>query len=456
MESVWCQCLSQLEGDISEQDLNTWVRPLQAELDGRSMRLFAPNRFVKDWIDNKLLLQITSVVHAISSEIDDVIVNVGCKKPIFKAVDSTKNQVIAKSNNSYSVQEGLSSVKCASFVNTANLNAHFTFQNYVNGDSNQMGYVAALAAANKPDRSNFPLFLYGGVGLGKTHLMHAAGNLILANNHKAKIIVTSADRFFNEMVRSVKTNTLAEFKYEYSSADALLIDDVQFFANKGKTQDVFYHVFNTLIERNCPVILTCDKLPKEVKDITDSLVSRFSSGLVVKINPPGIETRSKILISKAENSCVSFPDDVAYLIAKKIRSNVRELEGALNRLVAYSSFTGKAITLDLAQEALKDLLAVEDRQVSIESIQKAIVEYFKLKESDLKSNSRKKSVVRPRQIAMMLAKKLTNNSLNEIGESFGGRDHTTVLYACKQVEKHRQSDSKFDDDYNKLTEIISG
>ena len=454
MEDIWKKCLSHLEGTIQEQDLNTWIRPLQVVVDNGQFKLLAPNKFVRDWVKDKFLLKIETLVLDLSNEISSVVLEIG-SKPVAPKPAKPKAPVSNEPPVGFEPSNAELEAIAAPASTSSNLNKLYTFENFVNGESNQIGYAAALQTAENPGKAYNPLFIYGGVGLGKTHLMHAVGNSILSKNPAAKVVTTNADKFFQDMVSAIKKNSIDDFQRHYSSVDALLIDDIQFFANKGKTQEVFFHAFNALIERHRQIILTCDKFPKEVDGVAERLKSRFGWGLTVQIEPPELETRAAILLSKAEHSGIELPSDVAYFIAKRIRSNVRELEGALKRLLAYASFTAKDISIELTKEALKDLLAVQEKQVTVDNIQKTVAEYFKIRVSDLHSKSRSRSITRPRQIAMALAKELTSHSLPEIGDAFGGRDHTTVLHACKKVDELRKSDSRFEEDYNNLLRTLS-
>ncbi|THB71870.1 MAG: chromosomal replication initiator protein DnaA [Gammaproteobacteria bacterium] len=456
MEDIWKKCLSHLEGTIKEQDLNTWIRPLQVVVADEQIKLLAPNKFVRDWVKDNFLPKIETLLLDIDNDVNSVVLEIG-SKPIAPRVEAPSTETVEADSGPEGFQP--SDVELDAIAspaeNSSNLNKIYTFENFVNGESNQIGYAAALQTAENPGNAYNPLFIYGGVGLGKTHLMHAVGNSIINKNPGAKVVTTNADKFFQDMVSAIKKNAIDDFQRHYSSVDALLIDDIQFFANKGKTQEVFFHAFNALIERHRQIILTCDKFPKEVDGVAERLKSRFGWGLTVQVEPPELETRAAILLSKAEQAGSELPSDVAYFIAKKIRSNVRELEGALKRLTAYASFTGKAISINLTKEALKDLLAVQEKQVTIDNIQKTTAEYFKIRVSDLHSKSRSRSITRPRQIAMALAKELTSHSLPEIGDSFGGRDHTTVLHACKKVDELTKSDNRFNEDFNNLLRTLS-
>jgi len=336
------------------------------------------------------------------------------------------------------------------------LNPTFTFENFVEGKSNQLARAAACQVGENPGKSYNPLFIYGGVGLGKTHLMHAVGNAMLKNGTGTRVSYVHSERFVGDMVRGLQHNTISEFKRSYRSLDALLIDDIQFFAGKERSQEEFFHTFNALLEGQKQIILTCDRYPKEVAGLDDRLKSRFGWGLTVSIEPPELETSVAILMSKAIAEGVVLPEAVAFFIAKRIRSNVRELEGALRRVIANYRFTGRAIDIDFAKEALRDLLALQDRLVSIENIQKTVAEYFKIRVGDLLSKKRTRSIARPRQFGMALAKELTNHSLPEIGDAFGGRDHTTVLHGCRRITALRETDKRVDDDYLSLLRSLTG
>jgi chromosomal replication initiator protein len=336
------------------------------------------------------------------------------------------------------------------------LNPDFTFANFVEGKSNQLARAAAMQVAANPGRAYNPLFIYGGVGLGKTHLMHAIGNQIRTQNKDARVAYVHSERFVGDMVRALQHNTINDFKTAYRTLDALLIDDIQFFAGKERSQEEFFHTFNALLEGQQQVILTCDRYPKEVEGLEERLKSRFGWGLTVAIEPPELETCVAILMSKASASNVELPEEVAFFVAKRIRSNVRELEGALRRVIANSQFTGRPITLDFAKEALKDLLALQERLVTIENIQKTVAEYYKIRVADLLSKRRSRSITRPRQVAMALSKELTNHSLPEIGDAFGGRDHTTVLHACRVIKELRESQTRMNEDYQNLLRTLAG
>ncbi|MFL6551284.1 MAG: chromosomal replication initiator protein DnaA [Povalibacter sp.] len=442
--SLWHRCLRQLEAELPEQQFNTWIRPLQAVEDGRTLRLLAPNRFVVDWVNENVGQRISELVDAVSTEPGvAVMVEVGSR---MAANAPAPIQVLNRTPVSKEPPAVLGS----------RLNPDFTFANFVEGKSNQLARAAAHQVAENPGRAYNPLFIYGGVGLGKTHLMHAVGNTIRGRSDRARVAYVHSERFVSDMVKALQHNTINDFKSAYRSLDALLIDDIQFFANKDRSQEEFFHTFNALFEGQQQIILTCDRYPKEVDGLEERLKSRFGWGLTVAIEPPELETCVAILMSKAAVSRVDLPEEVAFFIAKRIRSNVRELEGALRRVVANSQFTGRAITMEFAKEALRDLLALQDRLVTIENIQKTVAEYYKIRMADLLSKRRSRSIARPRQLAMALAKELTSHSLPEIGDAFGGRDHTTVMHACRVIKDLRESHTRTNEDYQNLLRTLAG
>ena len=462
-ETLWLKCLDRLQDELPATQFNTWVKPLQSQFDGDGeLLLFAPNRFVMDWVAGKFLARITElageletnpvkvrvVVGSISSKEDDspVIAVSGAAKSVIKKTGS------AESRNTFKKRP----VDVEGRINyDRSINPSFTFDNYVVGKSNQLAKAAATQISDNPGSVYNPLFIYGGVGLGKTHLMLAVGNQILQANPNAKVVYLHSEKFVADMVKALQINAINEFKRFYRSVDALLIDDIQFFAGKERSQEEFFHTFNALLEGDHQMILTCDKYPKEINGLEERLKSRFGWGLTVAIEPPELETRVAILMKKAEEAKVDLPHNAAFFIAQRIRSNVRELEGALKRVIANSQFMGEKITTDFAKESLKDLLALQDRLVSIENIQKTVAEYFQIKKTDLLSKRRTRTVTRPRQVAMSLSKEITNHSLPEIGEAFGGRDHTTVLHACRKVKELRESDRDIDEDYVNLLRILT-
>jgi chromosomal replication initiator protein len=450
---LWEKCLSHLEGDLSAQQLNTWLRPLQAIETKDSLRLLAPNPYVKAWVQEQLEQQINSLIHNLSQGlIAQVAIEVGT---IPSEDTKPRRQRATVSDDPHPGQDKTESSKTEPAIGSP-MNPLFTFDNYVEGKSNQIARAASLHVAEAPGTSGYnPLFLYGGTGLGKTHLMLAVGNKIKQNNPKARVIYLSSERFVQDMITALRNNAIDQFKTHYRSADALLIDDIQFFAKKERSQEEFFYTFNSLLEGQRQIILTCDRFPKEVENLDERLQSRLGWGLTVAIEPPELETRVAILIKKAHQNLVTLPEDVAFFIAKRIKSNVRDLEGALQRVLAFARFTNQSLSIDMAQEALKDLLALHQKLVTLESIQKTVAEYFKVRMSDLLSKKRSRSIARPRQIAMALAKELTGHSLPEIGDAFGGRDHTTVLHACRKVAELRETDNRIEEDYRNLLRTLS-
>jgi chromosomal replication initiator protein len=443
--TLWNQCLRRLEEELPAQHFNTWIRPLQAVDDGGCLRLLAPNRYVVDWVNQNCAQRILELVdELVPAPAPEVIVEVGSRRA--EAIDPAPARAPDSRHKRAAVLPQIG----------GRLNPDFTFSNFVEGKSNQLARAAAIQVAENPGRAYNPLFIYGGVGLGKTHLMHAVGNVIRTRNKDARVSYVHSERFVGDMVRALQHNTINEFKTAYRSLDALLIDDIQFFAGKERSQEEFFHTFNALLEGQQQVILTCDRYPKEVTGLEERLKSRFGWGLTVAIEPPELETCVAILMSKASAVSVELPEEVAFFVAKRIRSNVRELEGALRRVIANSQFTGRPITLDFAKEALKDLLALQERLVTIENIQKTVAEYFKIRVADLLSKRRSRSITRPRQVAMALAKELTNHSLPEIGDAFGGRDHTTVLHACRVIKELRTSQPRMNEDYQNLLRTLTG
>ncbi|MFY7698199.1 MAG: chromosomal replication initiator protein DnaA [Legionella sp.] len=446
--NVWQECLAVLKEEYPAQQFHTWLRPLQAEIDQHSLTLFAPNHFVVEWVKKNFYSRIKELVNQLGAdEIKVVSIEIGSKVSI---VNDAK-----KKSSSDAVDPKLSSKKSADHYKNSYLNKKLLFDNFVEGNSNQLARAASLQVAERPGDGYNPLFIYGGVGLGKTHLMHAIGNTILKNNPEAKVLYLHSERFVADMVKALQTNSINEFKRFYRSLNALLIDDIQFFAGKDRSQEEFFHTFNALLEGQQQIILTSDRYPKEIEGVEERLKSRFGWGLTVAVEPPELETRVAILISKAELSNVELPYEVAFFIAKRIRSNVRELEGALRRVIANAHFTGKPITIEFVNEALRDLLALQDRLITIENIQKTVADYYKVKVADLLSKRRSRSIARPRQMAMTLAKELTNHSLPEIGDHFGGRDHTTVIHACRKVKELIVEAADFAEDYKNLMRTLS-
>ena len=441
---MWNRCIRNLQAELPEQQFNTWIRPLQAVEDDGRLRLLAPNRFVVDWLKEHYVSRITEIVSVPGTE-TEVIVEVGSRESSRPEAPRSAVQMRRPTDS-----------RPAPPPVASRLSPGFTFDTFVEGKSNQLARAAASQVGENPGKSYNPLFIYGGVGLGKTHLMHAVGNTILAEKPNARVAYVHSERFVGDMVKGLQHNKISEFKRSYRSLDALLIDDIQFFAGKERSQEEFFHTFNALLEGQRQIVLTCDRYPKEVNGLEERLKSRFGWGLTVAIEPPELETSVAILMSKAEAENVALPEEVAFFIAKRIRSNVRELEGALRRVIANSRFTGRSINLDFAKEALRDLLALQDRLVSIENIQKTVAEYYKIRVADLLSKKRSRSIARPRQVGMALAKELTNHSLPEIGDAFGGRDHTTVLHGCRRIGSLRETDKRLDDDYLNLLRTLTG
>jgi|TARA_B110001454_G_scaffold213402_1_gene231558 chromosomal replication initiator protein len=507
-EALWKRCLDYLQDELPSQQYNTWIRPLVVESNGDGILLRAPNRFVKDWVKDKYLHRILEIVCEINDgHLLDVEITIGGAKP--KAaptpmpklptkkpaplkpannrkpsfvMDDAEEDANAPMQGSLDIEQATMPVSRPSrssnnsgfglsnspkppgrrevqveggIQHQSFLNKTFTFDTFVEGKSNQLAHAAAQQVAENAGGSYNPLFIYGGVGLGKTHLMHAVGNHLQQKDSNAQVLYVHSERFVQDMVKALQLNAINEFKRFYRSLDALLIDDIQFFAGKERSQEEFFHTFNALLEGGQQMILTCDRYPREINGLEERLKSRFGWGLTVAVEPPELETRVAILLKKAAQANVNLPDDAAFFIAQKIRSNVRELEGALKRVIANSHFTGSEITLPFIKESLKDLLALQDRQVSIDNIQRTVAEYYKLKLSDLLSKRRTRSIARPRQVAMALSKELTNHSLPEIGEAFGGRDHTTVLHGCRKVKELQETMADIREDYKNLMRSLT-
>ncbi len=464
--SLWLQCLQRLQEELPSAEFSMWVKPLQAELNDNTLTLFAPNRFVLDWVRDKYLNSINSLLNEFcGSDVPTLRFEVGSKPTPSSAPKRTAADVAASTSAPAQLQalqstnkpwESQSSEPTPADLNhRSNVNPKHKFTNFVEGKSNQLGLAAARQVSDNPGTAYNPLFLYGGTGLGKTHLLQAVGNAILERKPDAKVVYMHSERFVQDMVKALQNNAIEEFKRYYRSVDALLIDDIQFFANKERSQEEFFHTFNALLEGNQQIILTSDKYPREINGVEERLKSRFGWGLTVAIEPPELETRVAILMKKAEDHQIHLADEVAFFIAKRLRSNVRELEGALNRVIANANFTGRAITIDFVREALRDLLALQEKLVTIDNIQKTVAEYYKIKMADLLSKRRSRSVARPRQLAMALSKELTNHSLPEIGDAFGGRDHTTVLHACRKIAQLREESHDIKEDYSNLIRTLS-
>ena len=512
IQSIWSSCANRLSGELPAQQFNTWIRPLKVKLfshshsphsapanpnafdssqgtdiasvgAGQQVQLLAPNRFIEDWVKSKFLARIEELfVEFGGGHCSVAVIAQAESAPIFREqqrsiaaqpdqplIGDRVESVVADPTPARTrdiilpdAPQILRPLAAPAIITSAaehslksNLNSAFTFDTFVEGKSNQLALAAAQQVAENPGGSYNPLFIYGGVGLGKTHLMHAVGNAMRERKPDAKIVYLHSERFVADMVKALQLKAIDEFKQFCRSVDALLIDDIQFFAGKDRSQEEFFHTYNALLERGQQMILTCDRYPKEIDGVEERLKSRFGWGLTVAVEPPELETRVAILINKAEQTGMDLSRDAAFFIAQRIRSNVRELEGALKRVMAHAQFSGRVIDIDLIRESLKDLLALQDKLVTIDNIQRVVADYYKLKMSDLLSKRRSRSVARPRQIAMALAKELTNYSLPEIGEAFGGRDHTTVLHACRKVKELEQSDREVERDLKNLFRTLS-
>jgi chromosomal replication initiator protein len=477
---VWQQCIDRLRDELPSQQFNTWIRPLQAAREDNAITLFAPNRFIRDFVAEKYADRINDLVREFrAGEPIPVCLEIGGmleeKRPVvpqsaaIAGADTASGMSPAISGRAVSSPAVARSPARQPAAGPENrrqrpgnnldhqhhLVDNYTFDSFVEGKSNQLALAAAQQVAENPGESYNPLFLYGGVGLGKTHLMHAVGNALKVQNPGARVVYLHSERFVADMVKALQLNAITDFKRFYRSVDALLIDDIQFFAKKERSQEEFFHTFNALLEGGQQMILTCDRYPKEIDGLEERLKSRFGWGLTVAVEPPELETRVAILMKKATEARVELPPDAAFFIAQRIRSNVRELEGALKRVIASAHFVGREIDIDLIKESLKDLLALQDRQVSMDNIQRTTAEYYKIKIADMMSRRRSRSVARPRQVAMALAKELTNHSLPEIGDSFGGRDHTTVLHACRKIKELRETNSDIREDYKNLLRSLT-
>ena len=481
-EVVWQQCVNRLQDELPSQQFNTWIRPLKASTDGRNLTLLAPNRFIKDFVSDKFAERISELVRELGPEtVMEVVLQIGTgHQPAVTQARERVHQVVevsagmqpaisgqAMNGNAVSADTHAFRASHArgdtvrkvevvgSLQHQHHLVENYTFDNFIEGKSNQLALAAARQVAQNPGDSYNPLFLYGGVGLAQTHLMHAVGNALKQENPQAKVVYLHSERFVADMVKALQLNAISDFKRYYRSVDALLIDDIQFFAKKDRSQEEFFHTFNALLEGGQQMILTCDRYPKEIDGLEERLKSRFGWGLTVAVEPPELETRVAILMKKATQARIDLPPDAAFFIAQRIRSNVRELEGALKRVIASAHFIGKPIDVELVKDSLKDLLALQDKQVSLDNIQRTVAEYYKIKVADLMSRRRSRSVARPRQVAMALAKELTNHSLPEIGDSFGGRDHTTVLHGCRKIKELRETNSDISEDYKNLLRSLT-
>ncbi len=431
------KCLDRLEDELTSQQFNTWIRPLQAVDDADGVRLLAPNRYIRDQVQDNFLNRIRELIAQ------------GGFGPVDLEIGSTgKVNQREPAPNTFATRER--------FYPLLDLNKGFTFDTFVEGRSNQLARAAAYQVSENVGGASYnPLLLYGGVGLGKTHLMHAVGNSIADRHPQLKVAYMYSQRFMEDMVRAIEQGTMSDFTKYYRSVDVLLMDDIQFLAKGMKTQEEFFHVFNRLQEDGSQIVLTCDRYPKEIEGLEERLESRFVWGMTAPVEPPELETRVAILMKKAEIEQVPLPSEVAFFIAERIRSNVRELEGALKRVIANAKFTGREISMEQVRESLRDLIAIQDRQIGIENIQKTVADYYKIRVSDMHSKKRTRSIARPRQLAMALAKELTNHSLPEIGDAFGGRDHTTVLHACRKIEELRESSRDIREDYNNLLRLLT-
>jgi len=467
LSSLWAQSLKHLENDLNDQQFHTWIRPLQAIEEDAVIRLLAPSSFILDWVNKKLMDNIRQAV-AIAAPINtpDVKLEIGdyaietieADEPtIPQPLQVKKNKETQPKDQSQPKNTAASQATGKTSKNSIKhgLNGNFTFDTFVEGKANQLAAAAARQVSENPGGAYNPFFIYGGVGLGKTHLMHAIGNQMMKDNPNARVVYLHSERFVADMVNALRHNKIDEFKRFYRSLDALLIDDIQFFANKEQSQEEFFHTFNTLLEGNKQVILTSDRFPKEVDGLEDRLKSRFGWGLTIAVEPPEFEMRVAILLKKASEFGFILPDEVAFFIAKRLRGNVRDLEGALKRVGAFAQFTQQSLTVEVVKEALKDLLALQQKMVTLENIQKTVADYYKIRVADILSKRRSRNIARPRQLAMAIAKELTNHSLPEIGDAFGGRDHTTVLHAVRKIKELRESDHRMDEDFNSLIRIIT-
>jgi len=450
MSDLWQRCLARLEGELGS-DMHTWLSPLQAREETTGLRLFAPNAYTVDTVREQYLERICTVLEHLAGKPIAVVLEVGSARSAQAAVAAT-----AVLDTSPGHGASRATITAVEDPFESNLDPAYTFETFVEGKPNQLGKAAAMQVAQAPGTAYNPLLLYGGTGLGKTHLMHAAGNLIAATRPGARVLYLRSEQFVGAMIEALRSKSMDAFKRRFREVDALLIDDIQFFAGKNTTQEEFFHTFNTLFEGKQQIILTCDRYPREVENLEARLKSRLGWGLSVAIEPPDFETRAAILLAKAQRKGMALPEDVALLLARRIRSNVRDLEGALNTLAARANFFGKPITLAFAEETLRDLLSVHQLAVTVPNIQKTVADYFQVRLSDLLSKRRVRSLARPRQLAMALSKELTEHSLPEIGEAFGGRDHTTVLHACRTIRALCEKDARMHQDWDKLIRILTG
>lgn len=467
LTQIWQQCCRFLQDELPSQQYAIWIKPLQIERSASNdVAIIAPNRFIKDWVNKHYIEQITTLLHknsggAIQTATLTIVDNNAAPKPQEPLASPTLRQELSVSpiqptlitSSSAATNNAAATVEVTS--HQSNLVEIYRFDTFVEGKSNQLARAAAMQVAENPGDGYNPFVLYGSSGLGKTHLMHAVGNELLQKNPQLKIVYLQSERFVADMIKALRLNAMEDFKRYYRNVDVLLIDDIQFFANKDRSQEEFFHTFEALLCEGRQIILTCDRYPKEIKGIEDRLKSRFGSGLTIEVDPPDLETRVAILMKKAEHRAITLNKDAAFFIAQRIRSNVRELEGALHRVILSANFKNRDIDIPLVKEALKDLLSMQDRLVSIDNIQKTVAEYYKIKLSDLLSKKRSRSIARPRQVAMSLAKQLTSLSLPEIGEAFGGKDHTTVLHACKKIAELNESNNDIREDLKILLRILT-
>ena len=465
MEKFWSACLSRFEQELSAQQFNTWIKPLQTEFGDNVLRILAPNKFVLQWVKDRFL----SKIETIASEFlpQGILIELAIAEKVISQKARVEKSNAIKMLNDHSDENAafangaappltkkMTAAHHVTNARSTGLNPSFNFNNYVTGRANQLARAAAIQVADNPGQAYNPLFIYGGVGLGKTHLLQSIGNHLKHIKPEANIRYLHAERYVSDVVKAYENKAFDEFKRQYHSLDLLLIDDIQFFAKKTRTQEEFFYAFNTLIEEKKQIVITCDTYPKEIIDVDERLRTRFSWGLTVAVEPPELEMRVAILLKKAEESKVNLTEDVAFFVAKQIRSSVRELEGALNRIVAMAKFTGHVIDIHLAKDALRDLIAVRGRQITIENIQKTVADYYKIKVAEMHSKKRSRNFARPRQVAMSLARELTNHSFPEIGEAFGSRHHTTVMHACDEIEQLRLNDQAIARDIGFLTQVI--
>ena len=465
MENFWPTCLSRFEQELSAQQFNTWIKPLKTEVSDNNILVIAPNKFVQKWVKERFLNKIETIADELFNEAISIEITTSNKKSstangktIEKEPSSAINVNNSQKQRTHEEITKASTSKKRVVLKKDNvatgLNPSFNFENYVTGRANQLARAAAKQVAENAGNAYNPLFIYGGVGLGKTHLLQAIGNHLIKQKPDAKIRYLHAERYVSDVVKAYENKAFDAFKKQYHSLDMLLIDDIQFFGKKTRTQEEFFYAFNTLIEEKKQIVITCDTYPKEITDVDERLRTRFSWGLTVAVEPPELEMRVAILLKKAEESKIDLHEDVAFFVAKQIRSSIRELEGALNRIVAMSKFTGHDIDIHLAKDALRDLIAVRGRQITIENIQKTVADYYKIKVSEMHSKKRSRNFSRPRQVAMSLARELTNHSFPEIGEAFGNRHHTTVMHACEEIEQLRLNDQNIARDIGFLTQVI--